>query len=98
MAEKDVTLKPVLKRFPPGDRWTPVDAEQPLLSSLTEGIEWVFQNTKERDYVIRAGEGKVYIYTENEIAPPEPPSPIMTEIVGTVSSIQHSIDFAIASA
>ena len=67
MAEKDITLKPVLERFPPGDRWTPVGAEQPLLSSLTEGIEWVFQNTKERDYIIKAGEGKVYIYIENEI-------------------------------
>ena len=32
------------------------------------------------------------------IAPPEPPSPIMIEIVGTLSSILHSIDFAIASA
>ena len=32
------------------------------------------------------------------IAPPDPPSPIIIEIVGTVSSIQHSIDLAIASA
>ena len=32
------------------------------------------------------------------IAPPDPPSPIITEIVGTVSSMQHSIDLAIASA
>jgi hypothetical protein len=69
MAEKDIKLKQVLKRFPPGDRWTP--------ANLTEGIEWVFQNTEERDYVIKAGEGKVYIYHENEIAPPEP-EPIKT--------------------
>ena len=82
MAEKDVTLKPVLKRFPPGDRWTPVDSEQPLLSSLTEGIEWVFQNTQERDYVIKAGEGRVYIYTETEIAPPEPPQPKTYNLYG----------------
>jgi len=46
MAELDVQLKQVLKRFPPGDRWTPVDAEQPIFSSLTEGIEWVFQSTQ----------------------------------------------------
>ena len=44
MAEKDIILKPVLKRLPPGDRWTPLDSDQPILSSLTEGIEWVFQN------------------------------------------------------
>ena len=54
MAEKDIQLKQVLKRFPPGDRWTPADAEQPVFSSLTEGIEWVFQSTQERDYVIKA--------------------------------------------
>ena len=46
MAEKDINLKQVLKRFPPGDRWTPADTEQPVFSSLTEGIEWVFQQTK----------------------------------------------------
>ena len=77
MAEKDIQLKPVLKRFPPGDRWTPVNAEQPVFSSLTEGIEWVFQQTKETNYLIKAAEGKVFIYSETEIAPPEP-DPIKT--------------------
>jgi len=77
MAEKDIQLKQVLKRFPPGDRWTPADKDQPVFSNLTEGIEWVFQGTKETDYVIKAGEGKVFIYYENEIAPPEP-EPIKT--------------------
>ena len=51
MAEKDINLKQVLKRFPPGDRWTPADADQPILSSLTEGIEWVFQQTKKHDFI-----------------------------------------------
>jgi len=77
MAEKDVKLKQVLKRFPPGDRWTPTNAKEPVFSNLTEGIEWIFQKTQERDYVIKAGEGKVFIYHENEIAEPEP-EPIKT--------------------
>ena len=77
MAEKDINLKQVLKRFPPGDRWTPAGAEQPVFSSLTEGIEWVFQSTQERDYVIKAAERRVYIYSESEIAPPEP-EPVKT--------------------
>ena len=34
----------------------------------------------------------------NAIAPPEPPSPIMTEIFGTVKDMQHSIELAIADA
>ena len=82
MAEKDIQLKQVLKRFPPGDRWTPADADQPILSSLTEGIEWVFQSTQERDYVIKAAEGKVFIYHENEIAEPEPEQPKTYNLYG----------------
>ena len=75
--DKEVHLKQVLKRFPPGDRWTPVGADEPIFSSLTEGIEWVFQQTKSHDFLIRAAEGKVFIYSETEIAPPEP-EPIKT--------------------
>ena len=32
------------------------------------------------------------------IAPPDPPSPIIIEILGTVNDMQHSIEFAIADA
>ena len=32
------------------------------------------------------------------IAPPEPPSPIIIDILGTVSDMQHSIELAIAEA
>ena len=77
MAEKDINLKQVLKRFPPGDRWTPVNADQPIFSSLTEGIEWVFQQTQETNYLIKAAEGKVFVYSETEITPPEP-EPVKT--------------------
>ena len=77
MAEKDINLKQVLKRFPPGDRWTPADKEEPVFANLTEGIEWIFQKTQERDYLIKAADGKVFIYSENEIAEPEP-EPIKT--------------------
>lgn len=82
MAEKDIKLKLVLKRFPPGDRWTPADNENTIFESLTAGIEWVFQQTKEKDYVIKAGEGKVYVYHENEIAEPEPEPPKRYNLYG----------------
>ena len=82
MAEKDIQLKPVLKRFPPGDRWTPINAEQPIFSSLTEGIEWVFQQSKDTNYVIKAAEGKVITYQEFDIAPPEPEPPQTFNIYG----------------
>ena len=84
MAEKDVILIPVLKTLPPGDRWTPINNDQPILSSLTEGIEWVFQNEqgKPTDYVLKAAEGKVYIYSEEEIPAPQPPQPKTYNLYG----------------
>ena len=82
MAEKDIILKQVLKRFPPGDRWTPANADQPVFSSLTEGIEWVFQQSQEHNYVIKAAEGKVYTYHEQEIAEPEPEPPKRYNLYG----------------
>ena len=82
MAEKDIQLKQVLKRFPPGDRWTPANADQPIFSSLTEGIEWVFQQTQETNYLIKAAEGKVFVYSETEIAPPEPEQPKTYNLYG----------------
>ena len=84
MAEKNIILLPVLKRLPPGDRWTPINKDQPILSSLTEGIEWVFQNEqgKPTDYILKATEGKVYIYREEEIPEPEPPQPKTYNLYG----------------
>ena len=84
MAEKNIILKPVLKRLPPGDRWTPIDKDQPILPTINEGIEWAFQKHKERptDYVIKATEGKVYIYSEEELPEPEPPQPKTYNLYG----------------
>ena len=80
--DKEVNIKQVLKRLPPGDRWTPVDAEEPVFSSLTEGIEWVFQSTEARDYLVKAGDGKVFIYTEHDKPEPEPEPPKTYNIYG----------------
>ena len=75
--DKEIDLQLVLERFPPGDRWVPKGKDTPIFASLTEGIEWVFQNCQARDYLVKAAEGKVFVYSENEIAPPEP-EPIKT--------------------
>ena len=80
--DKEVNLQQVLKRFPPGDRWTPVDSEEPIFSSLTEGIEWVFQNTPARDYLIKAADGAVFVYSETEKPEPEPEKPKTYNIYG----------------
>ena len=80
--DKEIHIKQVLERFPPGDRWTPVGAKEPVFSSLTEGIEWVFQNTQARDYLVKAAEGKVYVYNEFEKPEPEPEPPKRYNIYG----------------
>jgi len=82
MSDKEVHVKQVLKRFPPGDRWTPADADDPIFSSLTEGIEWVYQSTQARDYLIKAGEGQVFIYTEEDKPEPEPEKPKTYNLYG----------------
>ena len=62
--DKEIDLQLVLERFPPGDRWVPKGKDTPIFSSLTEGIEWVFQNSQARDYLVKAAEGKVYVYNQ----------------------------------
>ena len=80
--DKEIHIKQVLKRFPPGDRWTPANADEPIFSSLTEGIEWIFQKTKSHDFLIKAAEGAVYIYSETEKPEPEPEKPKTYNIYG----------------
>jgi hypothetical protein len=80
--DKEIDLQLVLERFPPGDRWVPKGKDTPIFSSLTEGIEWVFQNTQARDYLVKAAEGKVYVYNEFEKPEPEPEPPKRYNIYG----------------
>ena len=50
----------VLRRVPPGDRWSPVDDPNTVLDSLTEGLEHVFQSTQLREYHLSPLSGFVY--------------------------------------
>jgi hypothetical protein len=63
----------VLERMPPGDRWKPVGYRSDLLSSLTDGLNFVFEETGCRQYFIDAAEGKVYgiKFEEDKPAPPK---------------------------
>ena len=63
----------VLKRVPPGDRWSPVDGDTKLiLPNLTEGLEYIYQRDNHRDFHLAALDGKVYAVEEIEVAPPPP--------------------------
>jgi hypothetical protein len=59
----------VLERIPPGDRWRPFGKTKPEFESLTEGLEWCFQETGCRDFHLAALDGKVYSVDQVEVAP-----------------------------
>ena len=59
----------VLERVPPGDRWKPVGRTDIIFESLTDGLEWCFQETGCRDYHLAALDGKVYSIDKVEKKP-----------------------------
>ena len=64
----------VLERVPPGDRWKPVGRTDLVFDSLTDGLEWCFQQTGCRDYHLAAFDGAVYSIDKVE----KKPEPIKT--------------------
>lgn len=59
-----------LVRVPPGDNWKePHDVDDSQFSSLTAGLEHIFQRTGIKEYRISAEEGAVYAITFEEEAP-----------------------------
>ena len=57
----------VLKRVPPGDRWSPVDNPSVVLESLTDGLEYYFQKKGQTDFFLSAKEGVVEVIHEKEV-------------------------------
>ena len=55
----------VLRRVPPGDRWSPVDDPNVVFESLTKGLEHAFQTTGHREFHLSPLEG--FIYTVEEV-------------------------------
>lgn len=57
----------VLKRVPPGDRWSPVDNSTVVLESLTDGLEYYFQKTGQTEYFLSARRGTVEVIHTQEV-------------------------------
>jgi hypothetical protein len=57
----------VFKRVPPGDRWSPVGNTSVVLDSLTEALEYHFQQTGQTDFFLAAREGTVSIIHTEEV-------------------------------
>jgi len=70
--EEEVKTK-VAKRVPPGDRWTPLSNTTVILDSLTDVLEFVYQDMGKTQFYMDAREGYVYIVDKEEIIiEPEP--------------------------
>ena len=62
----------VLKRVPPGDRWSPVDSPSTLLESLTDGLEYHFQKTGQTEFFLSARRGTVEVIYKEEVKVEKP--------------------------
>jgi hypothetical protein len=57
----------VLKRVPPGDRWTPVDSPSVVLESLTDALEYHFQKNGQTEFFLSARKGTVEVIYKEEV-------------------------------
>jgi hypothetical protein len=70
--EEEIKTK-VAKRVPPGDRWSPLSNTTVLLDSLTDCLEFIYQDTGKTQFYMDAREGYVYLVDKEEIIiEPEP--------------------------
>ena len=52
----------IMKRVPPGDRWSPVGSPSVTLDSLTDALEYHFQNTGQTEFFLSARKGTVQAF------------------------------------
>jgi len=69
MAEQKIEI---LRRVPPGDRWSPVDSPSTILESLTDGLEYHFQNTGQTEFFLSARKGTVEVIYKEEVKVEKP--------------------------
>lgn len=62
----------VLKRVPPGDRWSPVDSSSIVLESLTDALEYHFQKTGQTEFFLSARKGTVEVIYKQEVQVQKP--------------------------
>lgn len=60
----------IFKRVPPGDRWAEPTVEDKIYPSLTDAIEYYYQQTGIRQYHIDAGKGEISTVDHAEIKIP----------------------------
>ena len=66
VVKEEVKTK-VAQRVPPGDRWTPLSNTTVVLDSLTDVLEFIYQDTGKTQFYMDAKEGFVYVVDTEEI-------------------------------
>lgn len=57
-----------MERRPPGDRWSPISGDtDKIFESLTDALEYWYQQTGETNFYLSAREGVVQVVTTEEI-------------------------------
>ena len=77
MATKEVKQL-VLKRVPRGNQWTDANKESEVFPSLTDGLEYSFQQSggKTTEFHLSAFKGEIFsVRTEEQPDAPPPPKP-----------------------
>jgi hypothetical protein len=60
----------ILNRIAPGDRWSPVGTiNAPILESLTEALEYIYQEKGYKEFHLSPFQGKIYAVVETEDKP-----------------------------
>jgi len=63
----------IFKRVPPGDRWSEIGAkEERVLPSLTDALEYFYQQNGTRQYYIDAAAGTIAMVLEEPDPIPQP--------------------------
>ena len=68
----------VLKRVPPGDQWIDANKKSEVFPSLTDGLEYSFQQSggKTTEFHLSSFKGEIYsVHTEELPDTPPPPKP-----------------------
>ena len=61
----------IMKRVPPGDRWSPIGSSV-ILDSLTDALEYHFQNTGQTEFFLSARKGTVEVIHTQEVQVEKP--------------------------
>jgi len=67
-----MAIKIVANRVPPGDRWVltnEVTSDQSVISSLTETLNTIYQQTEDRIFTVDAVKGEIQVDTEIQEGP-----------------------------